>query len=112
MSNESPFGKARPLFIVKPKTMSRTDIRRAEKLTGICVVECDDPASVRLLEPPIDAEIGLQARAALKIFRMMVNGGQHNTVTYNKSDVMRWFLDMLIAGSPIPEPPRVPPVKK
>ena len=53
------------LFLVKPNTVSREDITRAEQLSMICIIECAEPESARFLEPPLDAGLDRQARAGL-----------------------------------------------
>ena len=101
-----------PLFLIKPGTMTRADIERAEALTGICIVECAEPQDARLMDPPVDAQIDLQARAALSLMRYVVGAGGSNTVAFNKADLMRWFVDSILAAS-LPKPvERVKPVKK
>lgn len=84
-------------------------MRRAEKQTGLCIVQCTDPDAVRMLEPPIDAEIPAQARAALSLFRYIKDTGTSNTSsTFYKGDLLRWFVDALCKE---PTPPPVASVK-
>jgi hypothetical protein len=93
----------KPLFIVKPGTMSRADIKRAEKLAAICVVECSDPDAVRFLEPPPDAGLDVQARAALSLVRLVTNG----TGPYQRGELLKWFVDQILnfKGAPATVPP-------
>ena len=102
--SENP--RLKPLFLVKPKTMSRRDIRRAEQQAGICIVECADPESARYSEPPLGANLDDQARAALSLFRMVM-GAQ--MVEFKRSELMKWFIEALLKGAP---PTPVPPVPR
>ena len=85
--------KLKPLFVVKPKTMTRRDINRAEKHAGIIVVECEDPEQARFLEPPIDAEIDVQARGALDLMRVVASG---TTINYSRDWLVTWFVNALM----------------
>ena len=89
--------KAKPLFLVKPDTMSRADIRRAERLCGICIVECKTPDEARFLDPPLDAQIDVQARAALALTRIVV---QHQETTFTRSTLLKWFVSHLTDQAP------------
>lgn len=105
MSDESKL-TVRPLFLVKPNSMSREDIQRAEEQTGICIVECAEPESARFVEPPIDVDISAQARAALLTFRAVV---RNSAGTFYKTDIMKWFIDVILEQ---PAVQRVATVKK
>lgn len=98
----------KPLFIVKPGTMSKRDILRAEKQAFICVVECSEPDSVRFLEAPPDAGLDVQARAALSLMRMVTNG----TGPYQRGELLKWFVDQILnykaAPPAVPNVPLVP----
>lgn len=78
--------RMKPLFLVKPGTMSRADIRRAEKLAGVCIVECADPEGSRYSDPPIDAEIDVQARAALSLLRVIL---RQESPTFHRGDLTK-----------------------
>lgn len=109
MTDEQKSERIKPLFLVKPKSMSPRDIRRAEKLAGICIVECAEPESARFLEPPIGAaSIPEQAQAALMLMRHVMAQG-HSTSTFVKADLVKWFVDALMYQ---PQPTRVERVKK
>jgi hypothetical protein len=82
----------KPLFIVKPGSMSRADIRRAEKQAFICVVECDAPDAVRFLEPPPNAGLDVQARAALSLMRFVTNG----VGPFQRGELLKWFVDAIL----------------
>lgn len=86
----------RPLFLVKPKSMSRRDINRAEKMSGICIVECAEPDTARYSEPPLDAQIDLQARAALSLMRIIMRS---NNTTFYRQDITKWFIDAILGES-------------
>src|SRR5579859_2535047 len=96
--------KLKPLFIVKPKTMQRRDIRRAEEQAGICIVECSDPESTRFLEPPPDAGLAIQARAALSLMRFVVASAG----PFQRGELLKWFVDQLLNTKSVPA--TVPPV--
>jgi len=95
----------RPLFLVKPGTVSRRDIARAEKQSGICIVECSDTESARFCEPPLHANLDDQARAALSLLRMVLT---QQSVDFKRGDLTKWFAQALLDGKR-PEP--VKPVK-
>lgn len=94
--------KPRSLFIVPPGMMSKRDIARAEKMAHICIVECEKPAEVRVLEGPLPGNIGAQAAAALQVFRYVVdNSGSYTN--FAGSDLQRMFLK-LVLNSAVPQP--------
>jgi hypothetical protein len=96
-----------PLFLVKPGTIKRPDIRRAEKNCGITIVECSDPESARYSVPPITANIHEQARAALELFRWIASGDS-GSVFYQR-DMTKYFVKLLLEGS---KPIAAEPVKQ
>jgi hypothetical protein len=93
----------RPLFLVKPGSVSKKDIRRVEKLCGICMVECSDPDAARYSEPPLGADLNEQARAALSLMRRVMSMPGN----FSKADLMQWFINELITWK---TPEKVPPV--
>lgn len=110
MSSEpAKSARLKPLFLIKPNSMSARDIRRAEKLAGICIAECEAPEAARFLEPPIDADIDVQARAALSLMRYIVTETSTTTAMFYGSTLIKRFVDMVIAS---PRPPVVPHVKE
>lgn len=96
----------KPLFIVKPKTISRRDIKRAEEHAGICIVECSDPDSTRFLDPPPAADLDVQARAAISLMRMI---NKSSAVQFQRSELNKWFVDMMLDWKA--QPATVPPVQ-
>lgn len=101
--------KLKPMFVIKPKTMSRRDINRAEKACGIVIIECAEPEDARFLEAPIDAEIDIQARGALDLMRVIVTG---TTTHYSRDWMVTWFVNALMRERK-PEPvKRIAPVRK
>jgi hypothetical protein len=92
--------KYRPVFLVKPGTISPRDIKRTEKQAGICIVECSDPESARFLDAPLDQDIDAQAAAALRLMRFVVS---HNETSFTKGTLMKWFLEVLMT-QPAPAP--------
>ena len=97
------FAPLRPLFLIPFGAMTRSDIRRAEKLTGACIVECKNPTEARFLEPPLDAQLDVQARAALSLMRTVI---AHNDQNFSRGTLTKWFVDQLI-NPPIKAVPRV-----
>lgn len=97
--------KLRPLFLVKPGTMSARDIRRAEKLSGIIVVECADPESARYSEPPFTADVDQMARASVELLRMIM---RHPSAELQRGNITKWLVEILLTGV---KPTAIPPVK-
>lgn len=77
--------------------ISADDVQRAEDLGMVVIVPCKDPAAVRVLEPGLTADVSAQARAALQLSRWVLHTGQ-NTSTFVKGDLVKTFVDLLIAG--------------
>lgn len=86
--------KLRPMFLAKPGTINRSDIRRAEKFCGIVIVECSDPESTRFCEPPLGADLDEQARAALSLMRMIIDVDNPN---FTRGDLTKWFTKQLLS---------------
>jgi hypothetical protein len=98
----------KPMFVVKPKTISRRDIKRAQEQCGICIIECSDPDSARYSEPPIMADIDEQSRAAYSLLRMIVTTGTSSTSFY-KGDLIKFFVNSLLNDK---RPVETTPVRK
>ncbi len=94
--------KVKPLFLITRGAMTPRDIRRAERETGICICECESPEAVRLLEPPIDADMDTQARAALSLARMIVNHDGGISTYWTKGALQEYFVRCLMAPPPRP----------
>jgi len=106
--------KVKPLFIIKPHSMVLKDIRRAERLAGIVIAECSDPESIRLVEPPIHAEVPAQARAALRLMRYVIHYPSNNAggdMNFSRHHLMQKFLTWLVEEEPPKSVPLVPSVK-
>ncbi len=104
--------KLSPMFLIKPGSMSPRDIRRAEKACGIVIAECSDPDATRHLDKPIDADIDLQAWAALSLVRSIVNSDAGYTTSYSKGTLLDWFVQRLMSGKPIESVKRVASSRK
>lgn len=92
--------KLMPLFLVKPGTMSARDIRRAEKLSGIIVVECAEPDSARYSEAPFTGDIDMMARASMELLRIIMR--QPNS-ELNRGSITKWLVEILLTGTkPLP----------
>lgn len=100
------FKGLRPLFVVKPNTMSRKDIQRAEKLAGICIVECGEPEACRFLEAPPTANLDEQARAALALMRVILSAQKTD---FSRGEMTKFFVDFLLNNK---TPEQVMPVKR
>ena len=85
------------LFLVKSGTMSKDDIKRAELMTGVCIVECEEPGSARFLVPPPTADITLQADAAMKVLTWIA--GLSNQQVW-RSEITAYFTKLLCQPSP------------
>lgn len=96
----------RPLFLIKPGTMSRKDISRAERLAGICIVECGEPDAARFCEAPLGADLDEQARAALSLMRTVIS---HPDTNFTRGSLTKWFVAELLTWK---QPPKVPLVKE
>lgn len=97
-------GKLMPLFLIKPGSMKRRDIIRAEKQSGICIVECAEPEAARYQELPISYNLDDQARAALSLMRSVISSP---TVDFKRGDLTKWFVDALLSWN---QPKQVLPV--
>lgn len=100
------FKGLRPLFVVKPATISRRDINRAEKMAGIVIVECEEPEACRFLQPPPGANLDEQAQAAIALMRMILVSQKTD---FSRGEMTKFFVDCLLNNKP-PQP--VLPVKK
>ena len=97
----------KPMFLVKPGTVSRKDIARAERHSGICIIECAEPESARYQELPLMYDLNDQARAALSLMRSVIASP---TPDFKRGDLTRWFIEALLAWGN--KPGQVPTVKK
>lgn len=95
------------LFLVKTGTLSRADIKRAERLCGICIVECSEPEAARYSEPPIGADIEHQAKTALDLLNWII--AQPNDTAMYRNGLSRIFVDLLLNGK---NPVSIPVVAK
>lgn len=106
MADDKP--KIRPIFIVKPGTMSREDIQRAEDQGGICIVECSEPEAARFLDPPmLSADYDAQMTAAWRLMRYVIDNTDSSIKSFNGYDLQRLLLRFLLDGSPIKSVQRV-----
>jgi len=96
--------KLKPLLIVKPGTVSRKDINRAEQHGGICIIECMEPGEARFMEPPLQANMDSQSRAAMQLLRVVLNGRPDHVL--GRGDLIKVFVDALMNEHP---PKAVPP---
>lgn len=97
--------RIKPLLVVKPGTISRRDIARAEKSASVLVIECADPESARFMLPPPESTIGDQAGAALSLMRMVLSTSEP---TFTRGTLTKFFCDALLRND---KPKPVPPVQ-
>lgn len=88
--------KPLPVLLVKPGTVSKEDIARAETLGFICIIECTEPEVSRFVEPPIMANIDEQARAAMRLMRYIVY--ETNAPTLDRDGLVRLLVKALLDG--------------
>lgn len=105
--SEAP-NKVQPLFLVVPGSISPRDKHRAEKLCGICIVECKDTAAARYSEPPLGANLDEQARAALTLMRRITN---HDSASFLRGDLVKWYVQELFLWDNKPEIVKAVPKK-
>lgn len=104
--------RLQPILLVKPGTVSRRDITRAERKGGICIVECETPWQARFVEAPLHANIDEQARAALSLLRYVLNGPVTGT-SYTRGELTKVFVDAIVNFNAKPaHVAPVPAVKK
>lgn len=94
----------KPLFLVKPGSVSRKDIERALRHSGVCIVECAETEAARYSEPPLGTDLNEQARAALSLMRMVIASP---SAEFKRGELTKWFVDAILNGR-VPE--KVPPV--
>lgn len=95
--------RIKPLIILPKNQMSAEDIQRLND-NGLCVVEAENPDSVRFAEPPPAMDYDIRERAALQLFRRLM---VRTNATYTRSDVAQFFVDAILNGSPL-EPLQAP----
>ena len=107
MSDEKP--KMKPLFLVKPGSVTRRDISRAERLAGICIIECAEPESARYQELPMSYDLNDQARAALSLMRNIMTSP---VADFKRAGLTKWFIEALLGWQRPANVPVVPAVKR
>lgn len=96
----------KPVFLIAPGSITKRDIKRIEKLSGVVVAECSNAGLARFLEPPITAvPLEAHAAAAIKLARHIVNTEQ---ASFYKADLVRWFVQMLISQPGIDKVAAIP----
>ena len=98
---------ALPLLIVKPGTVSKRDIARAEKSAFILIVECVEPESVRFLAPPPPATLSDQAAAAMELMRVVLRADA--AAQWTSRDLARSWSRILTGESAPRGPEKVKP---
>lgn len=97
--------RMQPVVIVLKGTMTKYDIQRLRK-NGMCVVESDDPRSIRYMEP-YPQGYSVQELAALELARVLLTEGILLGGTKYKQAFGSLYADILMRGDPLK---RVPPV--
>lgn len=99
--------KMQPVVIVLKGTMTKYDIQRLRK-NGLCVVESEDPKSIRYMEPyPQGYEV--QELAALELARTVLMEGVEMGGTKYRQVFGNMYAQILMRGDPLK---RVAPVEK
>lgn len=93
--------------MILPDSMSKRDIARVERKGGIIIVECKNPAAARFADPPADAGMDAQSRAAMELFRWIAS--KDTAYSTNNGGAIQFFVRALINGG---KPPSVEPVKR
>jgi len=88
MSKPAP----KPLLLIKPGSMKPEDIKRAERLADVCIVECDDSASARFATPPPHANTEAQAAAAMRVLHWV----SRQTGVVNCAELTKYFTNFLL----------------
>lgn len=83
----------KPIFLVKPGTVSKEDIKRAERMACVCIVECTEPEAARFLIPPPVGDISAQGIAALKVMHWLST--KADTTVY-KSTLTNFFTQLMV----------------
>ncbi len=92
----------KPIIVIPPKLMSEADIKLLRD-NDICVVESQDPAKLRFMDPiPSVSQRTQIDDAAIRLSRILLNGqwGHYtqNTSLY-RNDFTRMFVDLLVKGT-------------
>jgi len=90
--------KMQPIIIVKTGTMKQSHISRLRR-NGICVVESDNPDSVRFCEPPPYGYTA-QEQAAIALFRE-INGTHVYGKTWGRQELHAMYAEILVKGTPL-----------
>ncbi len=100
-------GKMKPIIIVQPGVMSKEDIQKLND-NELCVVEADDPAKVRFLDPiPAAADRSKVEQACIELSRILLNGKWSGSSMLGKSDMRSLYYDCLINGTPLDPKPSI-----
>lgn len=100
-----PDQRTKPVVIIKPKAMSKADIRRMNH-AGITVVEAESPESIRFLDPP-PFDRDQQERAAISLSRILLTTGNNNTPYYRQT-IAEMYVKILLEGTPLEQRPVAP----
>ena len=78
----------KPLLIVKPGTVTKADITRAERMCGICIIESTEPENNRFAAaPPPDATANAFGALAVLAYITKQPGG------YSREGLLRIFTE-------------------
>lgn len=104
-----PLLPVKPIIILPRGAMNEADIKRLNN-NNLCVVEAEDPAKVRFLDPiPSAASRTAVEQAGIALSRRVLAPGfwTNNDTRQNMAAV---FVDLLVKGTPLdPTPPPPPP---
>lgn len=94
--------RIKPIVVIGTGTMSEDDIHELRS-NGICVVESDDPDSLRFIEPPPTGYDRCEW-AAIQLFRRLWSKG---SFAVDKRQFAEIYVDILTNGTPLSRIPSV-----
>jgi hypothetical protein len=92
--------RIKPVMVLPKGQMSQEDIAEL-RANQFCVVEAEDPSTLRFLEPPPEGYDAMD-RAAIQLMRRLVTCGNKND-TFYRGDISRLLAELLMGGK-VPEP--------
>ncbi len=96
--------KMKPIVILKAGTMSKNDIR-ALRANGLCVVESQEPAAIRFMEPAPQG-YDVQEWAAIELARVLLRDGTVGSCKHRQA-IGSMYADILLQGDPLRRVPQI-----
>jgi len=89
----------KPMMIVPPKTFSEGDLQLLRD-NGICIVEHENPAAVRFVDPlPVVSSRSEMEVAAIALSRKLLTKGHCPWNDAARGEIARMFADLLLKGT-------------